>query len=75
MNSFISYYVHEGMMARMERTNVRLWIVIIVLIISLIGTNVGWIYYESQFEDTVVTQENENGYNNYVGNDGTITNE
>lgn len=46
----ISYFAHEGMMARMERTNVRLWIVILVLLFSLIGTNLFWIIYESQYE-------------------------
>lgn len=70
----VSYYVHEEMMARQERTIKRVWILCIILIIALIGTNAGWIYYENSFEDTVVTQENADGYNNYIGNDGDITN-
>ena len=48
-----------------------------MLIIALIGTNAGWLYYESQFEDVVTTeivQENADGYNNYIGNDGDIVN-
>lgn len=44
---------HEGDMARMERANKRLWIVIIILIVALIGSNAGWIYYESQFVDEI----------------------
>lgn len=68
----VSYYVHEEMMARQERTIKRVWILCIILIIALIGTNAGWIYYENSFEDTVVTQENADGYNNYIGNDGDI---
>lgn len=70
----ISYAVHEGMMARMERTIRRLWILCIVLVILLAGTNAAWIYYENSFEDVVVTQENDDGFNNYIGEDGTITN-
>lgn len=70
----ISYAAHEGMMARMERTIRRLWILCIILIILLAGTNAAWIYYENSFEDVVVTQENDDGYNNYIGEDGTITN-
>lgn len=35
----------------MERTNHRLWILCIFLLISLLATNAGWIWYESQFED------------------------
>lgn len=72
--STIQYYVHEAIMARMERTIKRLWILCIMLIILFVGTNGYWIWYESQFEDIVVTQENADGYNNYVGNDGDIYN-
>ena len=60
-----------------ERTIKRLWIVILLLIVLLVGSNIAWIYYESQWqvvETTEVTQENENGYNNYIGNDGDIHN-
>lgn len=71
----ISYAAHEGMMARMERTIRRLWILCIILILLLAGTNAAWFYYESQFVDEVtITQDNKDGYNNYVGNDGNITN-
>jgi hypothetical protein len=30
------------------------------------------LYYETSFENIVVTQDNENGYNNFIGNDGNI---
>lgn len=55
----ISYLAHESAMARMERMVKRLWILCIILIALLVGTNVAWLYYENQFEDTVttVTQE------------------
>lgn len=46
----IPYIAHESAMSRMERTNKRVWILCIVLIATLIGTNIGWLYYESQFE-------------------------
>lgn len=65
----VPYFVHEGIMARMERTIRRLWILCIILIILLAVTNGAWIYYESQFVDEVtVTQDNKDGYNNYIGN-------
>lgn len=73
----VPYIVHEGAMARQERTNKRLWIVVIILIAALILSNAAWIYYESQWEvveTTEITQDNENGYNNYIGNDGDIHN-
>lgn len=71
----VPYVVHEGVMSRFERVIKRLWIALIMTIILLVGTNIFWISYESQFEDSVtVTRENDDGYNNYVGNDGDIIN-
>lgn len=46
----ISYLAFESSQARMERINTRLWLIIIILILSLIGSNAGWIYYESQWK-------------------------
>ena len=70
----VPYIVHEGMMARAERTAKRLWITILLLIVLLVGTNGAWIWYQSQFENIAISQENEDGYNNFVGNDGDIFN-
>ena len=71
----IPYFAHEGEMVRMERANKRLWIVILVLIIALVGTNAGWIVYESQFvdEEISIEQESKSGTNNFIGHDGDIT--
>lgn len=74
-NQTVSYFAHEQMMSRMERTIRRLWILCIILIVCLIGTNAGWIYYESQWEEVTstylqeVTQETDNGSNQFVGGD------
>ena len=62
----------ESAQARSERTNRRLWVLCIILILSLLGTNIGWICYENSFEDTVTTtqtveQETDDGGINYVG--------
>ena len=43
----------------MERQVKRLFILTIVLIIALIGTNVGWLIYESQYDSYVITQDAE----------------
>ena len=53
----VSYAAFESVQTRLERANRRMWILCIILIIALIGTNAGWLYRESQFEDVVVTQE------------------
>lgn len=70
----IPFYVHEGEINRLERINKRFFILLLIVFFALVGTNAYWIWYESQFEDVVVTQENADGYNNYIGNDGDIHN-
>lgn len=55
----IPYYVAEGMSDRLSATNKRLWILCILLIILLVGSNALWVIYENSFEDYVVTQESE----------------
>lgn len=59
----VPYITHEADMARMERTNFRLWIVVLALIVLLVGTNVAWLYYENQFIDyeETITQEVDTG--------------
>ena len=43
------------MLKELKKQGQHKFIIIIVLIIALIGTNVGWLIYESQFE--TVTEE------------------
>lgn len=75
----IPYFCHEGDMARAERTIKRLWILCILLIVLLVGTNIAWIHYESQFEDSVtttqtVTQDVDSGDGDAIINDGVHIN-
>lgn len=53
----VSYAAFESVQTRLERTNRRMWILCIILIIALIGTNAGWLYRESQFEDVVAVEQ------------------
>ena len=57
----IPYIVHEDHIARQERHIKRLWILCIIIFVALIATNAGWIIYESQWEDQVVTQDVDTG--------------
>lgn len=73
----VPYIAHEASIARMERQSKRLWIAVLLLIVLMVGTNAAWMYYESQWETVEkceITQENDGGYNNYIGNDGDIVN-
>ena len=75
----IPFAVYESAMARAERHIKALIWVIVLLIVLLVGTNAGWLIYNSQFEvveetTATITQDNADGYNNYIGNDGDIVN-
>ena len=72
----VPYIVHEGAVARLERVIKRMCVLVLSLIILLFASNAAWIWYESQYQtiETTITQENEDGYNNYIGNDGDIVN-
>ena len=75
----VPYVVHESDMARAERHTKALVWVIVLLIVLLVGSNGAWLWYENQFDvveetTTTITQDNADGYNNYIGNDGDIVN-
>lgn len=54
----VSYTIYESAQARADRRFKQMWILVIIMFLSLVGTNIGWIIYENQFEDTVtVTQD------------------
>lgn len=71
--SFVPYAVYEMEQAKSERTSKRLIAVIVLLILLLVGSNIGWLIYESQFETIETTQEvvqeADNGENHFIGGD------
>jgi hypothetical protein len=60
-NQNVPYLMHEADMARMERANKRLWILLIILACMLVGTNAAWIVYEAQYQAVEVSQEVDTG--------------
>ena len=74
----VPYVVHESAMARAERQSKRLVAIIILLIILLVGSNIGWLVYASSFEEVtesyVIEQEGDSGNNSSVINGGEIIN-
>lgn len=52
-NDHISRYYFESITTKLERTIEKLWLLCILLILLLVGTNAAWLYYENQFEDVV----------------------
>ena len=74
----VPYVAHQSAAARQERQIRRMWIVVLVLIGALIGTNLAWIIYENSFEEVAAIEEiivdAEDGNANYIGQDGNIYN-
>ena len=71
----IPFIAHESVVATLERTIKRLWILALALIFLLVGTNAIWIWYESQFEDVVTTYEADasDGGNAIANGEGSVT--
>lgn len=73
----VSYIVFESTLARFDRVIKRLWVIILILVFLLLGTNLAWLYYESQFEDvteTTITQDVKSGKGDANLNDGVHIN-
>lgn len=63
---------YDVFMAFYERTIKRMWVLCILLIILLVGTNAAWLIYESQFEtietiEEVIVDSDGGGNANYIG--------
>ncbi len=56
-DGIVPYYVMEGVVDRQSTTIKRMWVLCILLVVLLVGSNAGWLWYESQFEDVETTQK------------------
>ena len=65
-------YSYELTVAVAERSAKRWFIFSIIVLAICLITNISWFIYENSFEDIVITQENEDGYNSFIGDDGDI---
>lgn len=68
----VPFIVLESERARSERTFQRMWVLVIVLVILLVGTNGAWLWYESQFETietTIEAEQDGSGVNLVSGGD------
>lgn len=61
------------LLAELKNTIKKQWVLIVILIVLLAGTNIYHIYQWSQF-DTVVVDSGDGGNAGYIGNDGDINN-
>lgn len=73
--SSVPYAVLVDFKETAKANSLKWFIICLVLIVLLVGSNIGWLVYESQFEvvEEITTQEveqdAENGENHFVGGD------
>ena len=72
--SSVPYAVLVDFKETAKANSLKWFIICLVLIILLVGSNIGWLVYESQFEVVEETyqeveQDAENGENHFVGGD------
>lgn len=70
--SSVPYAVLEDFKETAKANNLKWFIICLVLIVLLVGSNIGWLIYESQFETIETTtqeviQEADNGENHFIG--------
>lgn len=71
----VPYIVHEGAMARNERTVKRMIIALVASIVLLFASNALWLYAWFSYDYvSSVTVDGKEGVANYIGNDGDIYN-
>lgn len=70
----VDFLTHQADMARMERANKRLWILLIIMLALLLVTNAAWIWYEAQYEEESWAFEahTENGGNAIANGNGEV---
>lgn len=77
--STVPYAVLVDFKETAKANSLKWFIVCLVLIILLVGTNIAWLIYENSYEDLITTEEiivdaEDDGIANYIGNDGDIIN-
>ena len=77
MNEPVPYIAHESIVARMERTVKRLFILLIVTVVLVFASNALWLYFWNQYEyeDEQISYEQDGEGTNVIGSDNEVTNE
>lgn len=74
----VPFIVMESVLNRIDKERIAHYIIIIILILGLIGSNMYWLYVWNQYEyeaTETVTVDGKEGVANYIGdgNKGTVT--
>lgn len=72
----VPYIVFESTICRFDRVIKRLWVIILILVFLLLGTNLAWLYHEQQFEQatetTVEQRADDESDNSFIGGDNNV---
>lgn len=74
--STVPYQVLKDFKNTSTATIKRLWILIVILVLMLVGTNVAWLIYESQYEVVEYSYDYQQGGQgtNIIGNGNDVNN-
>lgn len=72
--SSVPYSVYEMREQGNRKTITKLWVLIIILIITVIGSNIAWLVYESQYETLNYSYSQDGQGTNIMGNHNEVTN-
>lgn len=70
----VPYVVYEAEQARNERHVKRLIVALVIAVLLMFASNVGWLIYESQFETLTYEQDGEGINNVNYGKQGDLSN-
>ena len=72
----IPYIAHESEVSRLERIIKRFWVLSLVIFLALIGTNIFWIWNNSQYQDITTTEtyttESNDGGTAIINGEGSV---
>lgn len=72
-------FCYEAAVALAERTIKRLWLLCILLLLALVGSNISWVVYDASWSDevttttTTYTADATDGGNAIANGDGSVT--
>jgi hypothetical protein len=75
--STVPYQVLKDFKDTSTATIKRLWILIVILVLLIVGSNMAWLYAWNSYDyvsEEIVTVDGKDGIANYIGNDGDIVN-
>lgn len=53
----VTFKIVEALQARADRRFKQMWVLVLVLLFLLVGSNFGWLVYEGQFEEAVTISQ------------------